>query len=82
MYISVSRVVESNIMLSIEYWCASGAFNNYVDKKGGRGGQPKVHTFPPRGGGGGPLNVHVDQNLGISGTILYYCALKWVVKQK
>ena len=30
-----------------------GAFNNYVDKKEGRGGQQKVHACPPRGGGGG-----------------------------
>ena len=28
-----------------------GAFNNYVDKKRGRGGQPKVHACPLRGGG-------------------------------
>ena len=28
-----------------------GAFNNYVDKKRGRGGQPKVHACPPGGGG-------------------------------
>ena len=28
-----------------------GAFNNYVDKKKGRGGQPKVHAYPPRGEG-------------------------------
>ena len=27
-----------------------GAFNNYVDKKGGRGGQQKVHACPPWGG--------------------------------
>ena len=47
-----------------------GAFNNYVDKKRGRGGQPKVHACPP-GGRGGPLNVHVDQNPAIS----YYCAV-------
>ena len=25
---------------------ALGAFNNYVDKKRGRGGQPKVHACP------------------------------------
>ena len=25
-----------------------GAFNNYVYKRRGRGGQPKVHTCPPR----------------------------------
>ena len=37
-----------------------GAFNNYVDKKRGRGGQPKIYACPP---GGGPLNVHVDKNL-------------------
>ena len=29
-----------------------GAFNNYVDKKGGRGGQQKVHACPPRREGG------------------------------
>ena len=39
-----------------------GAFNNYVDKKGGRGGQLKVHACPPRGGGG-YQDVHVDKNL-------------------
>ena len=27
-----------------------GAFNNYVDKERGRGGQPKVHTCLPGGG--------------------------------
>ena len=26
-----------------------GAFNNYVDKKRGRGGQPKVYACPPGG---------------------------------
>ena len=45
-----------------EIFC-KGAFNNYGEKKGGRGGQPKVPAWPPRGGG--PLNVHVDQNLDI-----------------
>ena len=40
---------------------AKGSFNNYVDKKGGRGGQQKVHACPPRGGGS--LDVHVDNNL-------------------
>ena len=39
-----------------------GAFNNYVDKKGGRGGQLKVHACPPRGGGG-YQDVHVDKKL-------------------
>ena len=50
-----------------------GAFNNYVDKKRGRGVSQKstlVHS-----GGGGPLNVHVDQNLAISESISHYCAL-------
>ena len=37
-----------------------GAFNNYVDKKRGRGGQPKGHACPLMGGGG-PLDVHVDK---------------------
>ena len=39
-----------------------GSFNNYVDKKGGRGGQQKVHACPPRGGGGA-LGVPGDKNL-------------------
>ena len=32
-----------------------------MDKKGGRGGKPKVHACPRRGGGS--LSVHVDKNL-------------------
>ena len=39
----------------------------------GEGGQPKVHACPPRGGG--PLNIHVDQNLAFSESISYHCAL-------
>ena len=31
------------------YSLDKGAFNNYVDKKRGRGGQPKVHACPLRG---------------------------------
>ena len=31
---------------------SKGSFNNYVDKKRGRGGQSKVHACPPRGKGG------------------------------
>ena len=56
---------------------AEGAFNNYVDKKRGKGGQPKVHACPLRGVGG-PLNVHVEKTLVIS----YYCALQWMAKKK
>ena len=67
------------LQLSLFHKIAKGAFNNYVDKKRGRGGQPKVYACPPRGGS---LNVHVDQNLAISEGILYYCALQWVVKKK
>ena len=37
-----------------------GAFNNYVDKKRGMGGQPKVHACPPGGGGHTGRN---DKNL-------------------
>ena len=63
----------------VHYYCTwsaflrKGTFNNYVDKKRRRGGQPKIHTCPL--GGRGPLNVHMDQNLVISESILYYCAL-------
>ena len=49
--------------LAAESLCM-GAFNNYVDKKRGRGGQPKVHACPP--GGGELLNVNVDRDLAIS----------------
>ena len=50
-----------------KYKVHKGAFNNYVDKKRGRGGL---------------LNVHVDQNLAISESILYSCTLEWLVKKK
>ena len=30
----------------------------------------------------GPLNIHVEQNLSISESISYHCALEWVVKVK
>ena len=50
-----------------------------MDKKRGRGGSAKSPRLSTQGGG--PLNVHVDQNLGISGGILYHCALEWVIKK-
>ena len=77
---SKMTVDEADKQAIIRYSCNMGAFNNYVDKKGGRGGQPKVHVCPPRGRG--PLNVHVDQNLAISESISHYCALLMVVKKK
>ncbi len=50
------------------------------DERGGRiFGKEKGCQW---GGGGGPLNVHVDQNLAISESISYYCALQWVVKKE
>ena len=44
---------------------------------GGSAKSPRLSTQ-----GGGPLNVHVDQNLAISESISYYCALggKKVIK--
>ena len=42
---------------------AKGAFNNYVDKKRGRGVSEKSTL------------VHVDQNPAISESISYYCGL-------
>ena len=38
-----------------------GAIQQLRGQEEGEGGQSKVHACPPRGGG--PLNVHVDQNL-------------------
>ena len=38
----------------------------------GEGGSAKSPRLSIRGGG--PLNVHVDQNLAISESISYYCA--------
>ena len=49
-----------------------GGIQQLRGQEEGEGGQPKVHACPPRGG---PLNVHVDQNLAISESISYYCAL-------
>ena len=49
-----------------------GAFNNYMDKKRGRGGQPKFHACPLRGVGG---SLECPLNLAISESISYYCAL-------
>ena len=73
-----------NLSISIDaqhgFANCKGAFNNYVDKKRGRGGQPKVHACPPRGGGA--LNVHVDQNIAVSKSISYHCTLEWMVKKK
>ena len=50
-----------------------GGIQQLRGQEEGEGGQPKVHACPP--GEGGPLNVHVDQNLAISESISYYCAL-------
>ena len=52
-----------------------GAFNNYVDQKRGRGSakSPRLSTQGPGVGTGGPLNVHVDQNLAILESISYHC---------
>ena len=48
-------------------------------RRGGGGVIQKSTLVHP---GGGALNVHVDQNLGILGSILYQCALGWVVRKK
>ena len=55
----------NDLRTGINYNLQRGAFNNYMNKKRGRGGQPKVHACPLRGRGGA-LNVHVDQNPDIS----------------
>ena len=56
----------NDLRTGINYNLQRGAFNNYMNKKRGRGGQPKVHACPLRGRGGGALNVHGDQNPDIS----------------
>ena len=47
-----------------------GSFNNYMDKKRGRVGSAKSPRLSTQGGGG-PMNVHVDQNLAISESMSY-----------
>ena len=39
-------------------FCILGAIQQLRGQEEGKGGQQKVHTCPPKGGG--PLNVHVD----------------------
>ena len=58
-----------------------GGIQQLRGQEEGEGGSTKSPRLSTQGGGG-PLNVHVDQNLPISKSILYHCALKWVVKKK
>ena len=53
--------MDNGHVMRVENLIAIGVFNNYVDKKGGRRGQQKVHACPPRGGEGGSVDVHVDK---------------------
>ena len=50
-----------------------GAFNNYVDKKKGRRGQPKVHICPLRSRG-----PKFEKNPAFIESILYHCALDMI----
>ena len=54
--------INIKIKNSYKMYLHKGAFNNYVDKKGGRGGSAKSPRLSTQGGGGS-LDVHVDKKL-------------------
>ena len=51
-----------------------GGIHQLRGQEEGEGGSAKSPRLSTQGGGG-PLNVHIDQNLAISESISYYCAL-------
>ena len=52
-----------------------GVIQQLRGQEEGEGGSAKSPRLSTRGEEGGPLNVHVDQNLAFSESISYHCAL-------
>ena len=59
-----------------------GGIQQLRGQEEGEGVSQKSTLVHPGGGGGGPLNVHVDQNLAISESISYDCTLEYAMKKK
>ena len=74
--VTVKNCLGAQIPVKWDYSLNKGTFNNYVDKKKGRRGQPKVHICPLRSRG-----PKFEKNPAFIESILYHCALDliWIL---